>query len=91
MQDVAKLLQTTGKLLSFIVARKLGYIVARDVLIRCQLAEGWVGSERFRVLRPGYKHRLGPTRVHHALLFACREDLHVVEMLLGLELWIARL
>ena len=84
-------MQATGKLLSFIVARKLSHVVARDVLIRRQLAEGRVGSERFRVLRPSYKHGLGPTRVHHALLFACREDLHVVEMLLGLELWIARL
>ena len=56
MQVVAKLLQATGKLLSFIVARKLGHIVARDVLICCQLTEGRIGSKRFRVLRAGYEH-----------------------------------
>lgn len=56
MQVVAKLLQATGKLLSFIVARKLGHIVARDVLIRRQLTEGRIGSKRFRVLRAGYEH-----------------------------------
>ena len=50
VQVVAKLLIAAYKLLGFIVARKLGHVVARNVLIRCQLAEGRVGPERFRML-----------------------------------------